>query len=326
MFKKKIYSFLFPNEVRRSIMNRRKAFKSYRFIQKITANFRKKKPYYSLVFFKNTHKIFFRLEALSKSLCPKTNLFEYKPMANSMTREEVLYEDGFYNKGHIENLRSKEIFIKRIRFKPGYQRIWRQAREAALEHFKIRTVYQQQLTKYLSKFYRQAHFNSFMYLETTLGRTIVYSRLLPDYATVSLFKEKNFIFLNGRSLPDLNTQVVPADFIQLIISNWFYIYNRWITNTTLLRMRKFKRLVYRKGMANKYKIIKLRKQKSRYTPKWIYYSRFDHSDIKTYFEVDYFTISMFVLYNPYILDYSAPDDTIDLRISIYKMYNWKYIT
>jgi hypothetical protein len=79
-------------------------------------------------------------------------------------------------------------------------------------------------------------------------------------------------------------------------------------------------------MAGKYKIIKLRKQKSRYTPKWIYYSRFDHSDIKSYFEVDYFTMSAFVLYNPYLVDYSAPDDTIDLRISIYKMYNWKYIT
>jgi hypothetical protein len=40
-----------------------------------------------------------------------------------MTREEILYEDDFANKGHIENLRSKEIFIRRIRFKPGYQRI-----------------------------------------------------------------------------------------------------------------------------------------------------------------------------------------------------------
>ena len=243
-----------------------------------------------------------------------------------MTREEVLYEDEFVNKGHVENLRGREIFIRRIRFKPGYQRIWRQAREAALEHFKIRTVYQQQLTKYLAKFYRQAHFNSFMYLETTLGRTLVYSRLLPDYATVTLFQEKSFIYLNGTVIPDLNTQVVPQDFIQLVISNWFYIYNRWVTNTTLLRTRKFKRLVYRKGMAGKYKIIKLRKQRSRYTPKWIYYSRFDHSDIKTYLEVDYFTMSMFILYNPYLLDYSAPDDTIDLRISIYKMYNWKYIT
>ena len=325
IFKKKLYSFLFPNEVRKAIMNRRKSFKSYRFVYN-KSNLRKKKGYYSLVFFKANYKNFFRLTALAQALPLRNKPLSQNWLNSVKTREEVLYEGEFHNKGHIENSRGREIFLKRIRFKPGYQRIWRQAREAALEHFNIRTVYQQQLTKYLSKFYRQAHFNSFMFLETTLGRTIVYSRLLPDYPSVNLFKEKNFIFLNRKSLPDLNTQVVPNDFIQLMVANWFYIYNRWVTNTTLLRTRKFKRLVYRKGMAHKYKVIKLRKQKSRYTPKWIYYSRFDHSDIKTYFEVDYFTMSMFVLYNPNTIDYSAPDDTIDLRISIYKMYNWKYIT
>lgn len=325
IFKKKLYSFLFPNEVRKAIMDRRKAFKSYHFIHK-ASNLKRRKSYYSLVFFKNTYKDFFKLENLNNSLGTNIDPLKYKSLRNLITREEIIYESEFKNRGHIENSRGREIFLKRIRFKPGYQRIWRQAREAALEHFKIRTVYQQQLTKYLSKFYRQAHFNSFMYLETTLGRTIVYSRLLPDYPTVNLFKDKNFIFLNGRTLPELSTQVVPTDFIQLLISNWFYIYNKYITNTTITRVQKFRRLVYRKGMAHKYKVIKLRKQKSRYTPKWVYYSRFDNSDIKTYFEVDYFTMSMYVIYNPYILDYSAPDDTIDLRISIYKMYNWKYIT
>ena len=122
MFKKKIYSFLFPNEVRKSIMNRRKAFKSYRFVYK-TSSFKKKKPYYSLAFFKNNHKDFFRLESLFKSLSSTNLPSNYKLLSNHMTREEILYEDDFANKGHIENLRSKEIFIRRIRFKPGYQRI-----------------------------------------------------------------------------------------------------------------------------------------------------------------------------------------------------------
>ena len=165
-----------------------------------------------------------------------------------------------------------------------------------------------------------------MHSETTLGRIIIFSKLLPDYESINLFRSKNFIFMNGKIIPDLNTQVAVHDFIQLIISNWFYIYNKWLTNITLLRGQKFKRLVYRKNMANQYKIIKLRKQKSRYTPKWIYYSRYDNSDIKSYLEVDYFTMSAFMIYNPFIFDYTAPDDTIDLRISIYKMYNWKYIT
>lgn len=328
MFKKKIYSFLFPNEVKKAIMDRRKSFKSYRFIYN-TSNFKNKKAYYSLVYFKNNYKNFFKVDSLNKAyknFNTWSSYSNYKFLLKSITREEVLYEDDFQNRGHLTIFQNKELFLKRIRFKPGYQRIWRQAREAALEHFNKRTVYQQQLTKYLSKFYRQAHYSAFLYSETTLGRTIVYSQLLPDYPTIEFFKNKNFIFLNGKVLPDLNIQVVPTDFIQLVISNWFYIYNRWITNNTLIRARKFKRLIYRKGMASKYKVVKLRKQKSRYTPKWIHYSRFDHSDIRTYFEVDFLTMSMMVIYNPYILDYYAPDSTIDLRISIYKMYNWKYIT
>lgn len=67
IFKKKLYSFLFPNEVRKAIMNRRKSFKSYRFIYN-KSNFRKKKGYYSLVFFKANYKNFFRLTALAQAL------------------------------------------------------------------------------------------------------------------------------------------------------------------------------------------------------------------------------------------------------------------
>jgi hypothetical protein len=58
-----------------------------------------------------------------------------------------------------------------------------------------------------------------MYSETTLGRIIIFSKLLPDYATINLFKDKNFIFLNGRIIPELNTQITVNDFIQLVISN-----------------------------------------------------------------------------------------------------------
>ena len=50
LFKKKKYSFLFPNEVRKSILNRRKAFKSYRFVYK-TSKLKKKKTLFFFNFF-----------------------------------------------------------------------------------------------------------------------------------------------------------------------------------------------------------------------------------------------------------------------------------
>jgi hypothetical protein len=43
-------------------------------------------------------------------------------------------------------------------------------------------------------------------------------------------------------------------------------------------------------------------------------------------EVDYLTLSTCVVYNPYLLHYFTPDDTPDWRSTIYRSYNWKYIT
>jgi hypothetical protein len=72
--------------------------------------------------------------------------------------------------------------------------------------------------------------------------------------------------------------------------------------------------------------MKNRKQKSQHTPTWIYNLRYDISDVKPYLEVDYFTLSTFVLYEPFLLLNYASDDVLDSRTNIYKLYNWKYIS
>ena len=53
---------------------------------------------------------------------------------------------------------------------------------------------------------------------------------------------------------------------------------------------------------------------------------YDISDVKPYLEVDYFTLSTFVLYEPFLLLNYASDDVLDSRTNIYKLYNWKYIS
>lgn len=96
---------------------------------------------------------------------------------------------------------------------------------------------------------------------------------------------------------------------------------RWISNWTIKRNLKFKRLVYKKGLASKKKVIKLRKQKSYYTPHWIYLTRYDFSDVKPFLEVDYFTLSFFTIYEPFLFENFTPDDLPDARFNIYRMYN-----
>jgi len=72
--------------------------------------------------------------------------------------------------------------------------------------------------------------------------------------------------------------------------------------------------------------MKLKKQRSYYTPHWIHLTRYDISDVKPFLEVDYFTLSAFIIYEPFLIQYYAPDEAPDFRPNVYRMYNWKYIT
>ena len=160
----------------------------------------------------------------------------------------------------------------------------------------------------------------------SLFRVIMYSRLLPDQSSLDLFWGRKYVFVNGQLPFNKKMILSQGDIIQLIVSNNYYITYRWLSIFTKQRHMKFKKLVYRKGLSRKYKLIKQRKQKSYYTPSWIYKNRFDFFDVKTFLEVDYFTLSAVVLYTPYLLSYYTYDNQLDLKINTFRLYNWKYIT
>jgi len=213
-----------------------------------------------------------------------------------------------------------------VRFKPGYQRLWRQARQALQASLHVNFQYQKRLTKYITRYYTQVNRYLFAASESSASNIILYSLLVPNYKTILSFQTKNFFYINGQVLHNVKQLVAPNDIIQIIVSLWYYIMFRWLHNWTLTRIKKFKRLVYRKGLASKYQLMKTKKRVSRYTPLWIFNTRYDNVDIKPYLEVDYLTLSVFLLHDPYLLVYYSPDNLPDMKLSIYRMYNWKYIT
>ena len=134
------------------------------------------------------------------------------------------------------------------------------------------------------------------------------------------------MFLNGHVMHDGGRLVFPNDVLQLVVSKWYYIYSRWLSNWTVQRVRKFKYMAYRKGLATKSKLMKKKKTKSRYTPSWIFSVRYDLTDVKPYLEVDYFTLTSCVIYEPFMLTSQPINELPELRHNIYRLYNWKYIT
>lgn len=338
LFKKKIFSFLYPNEVRNTLMIKKKKIVFYKLVYKLKHR-SKQKVHYSFASFNKTFINHYKTSLQNKSNAPitrelfsKLSTAEPQPQnASSLinyipSRDEILYDQNFIYRGVDLSFKRTEVKIPRVRFRPGYQRMWRSARNALKESMGLKFVYQQQLTRHLVRFYKNSNKYTFSRSEMSANKVIMYSRLLPDNPTVNIFIDQRLIYLNGRLLHTQQTILVPNDLVQLIVSIWYYVAYRWISNWTLKRHKKFKKLVYRKGLAGKHKIMKLKKQRSYYTPNWIYLARYDISDVKPFLEVDYLTLSMFVLYEPFITYSCTPDESPDFRPNIYRMYNWKYIT
>ena len=322
-WRKKINSFIQPNEYKNSIFFRKK--KSF-----INSLFRNQNIYNSNYSYTNS---ILRLSTLYNK---QTNLL-YRKLNLSLNKKINTNHSGFYTRNYGDQsksllfnyklgLNNYEARVTRVRFKPGYQNIWRRVRGALKDYLGLKYIYQQQLTKYLSKFYVSSTRYLWGCSEMSIRRIILYSRLLPDQSSLDLFWSKKYIFLNGLLPINQNTILSPGDIIQLVISINYYVISRWLNSLTKNRTSKFRRLVYKKGLSRKYKVIKQRKQKSYYTPSWIYKNRFDFFDTKNFLEVDYFTLSAIVLYTPYLLNYHAYDNQLDLKINTFRLYNWKYIT
>jgi len=87
----------------------------------------------------------------------------------------------------------------------------------------LKFVYQQQLTRYLVRFYRDSNKYTFSRSEMSTNRIIMYSRLLPDEPTIKIFTDQRLIYLNGTIVYDPSRVLVANDLIQLIISMWYYV-------------------------------------------------------------------------------------------------------
>ena len=310
IIKKIFYSFLKPNELKKSVLNSRKKFIFNKTLNLLKIN---KVLFKQLLKSKRNITSYFKLNSLLDR--PSYGTY-FTDKLNLLSNKLV------FNK---TSLISRELRIPRVRFKPGYQRLWRNFRLAFAESINFRYIYQQQLTRYLTRFFRKLNQTYFSFKESNIRNITIYSRLLPDLATFYTFFKNELIFLNGKVLKNTSLHVYTNDFIQIEISNWYYIFSRWLSSFILKRNLKLKSLVFRKSLASRYKLMKQTKQRSNYTPNWIFTTQYDFADVKPFIEVDFFTLSMFMLYDYNTLLYYSPNDVRVTRYNLLRLYNWKYI-
>lgn len=214
------------------------------------------------------------------------------------------------------------INIRRVRFKPGYMSQWRQARSVLKVSMNLKFRYQYRLTRYLSRYSKFIRFRTYAVLEMQLINVILRARFLPDKETVKTFLQNNLVFLNGAACANPTLQVFVGDFIQLVVSVKFYILSKWLLNWTLKKRLRLRGVTKRKAAAN---ASSDEKQRSRLIPHWVLFSKNAISDVAKYAEVDYFTLSLFVLYEPFLWSDLDPYSILGTRFGVINMYNWKYI-
>jgi len=218
-----------------------------------------------------------------------------------------------------DQMRDVDPRVPRIKFKPGYTRIWRKARMGVKDYFQIKFQYQHRLTRFLPHFYKLSRVSLIKSTEMKLENLLLATHLLPDWKTCTEFTDKNLVFLNGKPVFNIKVYVVKNDLLQILISMKYYILFKWMTNWEMSKNARLNHLLYLSRLKTKRTFRKK-------LPDWVLRRISYPYDVPKYLEVDFLTLSAFVLYEPYL-----PTDFTHIyqkfsRSPIYNVYNWKYLT
>ena len=230
------------------------------------------------------------------------------------------------NYAYLDKLqRSKRRLVKvtRVRFKPGYGRIWRAARTSIREITKISSRYQYRLTPKLQWLYLQHRKTPSTQIKLGLDYALMSTHLLPDCWSVNEMFATKSVFLNGITATNQAVQVFVNDFVQLTVSLKFYITLKWLRNWSENRQKRVYRVHFTKnrpsGTDRNFKFV-------RTLPEWFLDLRLTYRAVPQHFEVDFFTLSAFVLHDSLVSSPTEPTRPNLYEWSYLNMYNWKYIT
>lgn len=130
LFKKQLFSFLYPNQVRNNLMFRKKKLLYYSLVYKNLRKF-KDRDYFSFTSFKKQFKLHYLTQVnLTNNVYnlsnPVTSLMKFSSSAfalNSNDSSSIEYLENYQSRGLDNGFKVSEVRIPRVRFKPGYQRL-----------------------------------------------------------------------------------------------------------------------------------------------------------------------------------------------------------
>ena len=216
--------------------------------------------------------------------------------------------------------------IRRIRFKPGYGRIWRSARVSVKDLLGIRTKYQYRLTPILQKQYLYSRNEKIERLSFTLGYALLSAKFAHDTWVLTSLLTNNNVYLNGTVCTNDKTRIFTNDFVQLLVNLKYYISLRWLKNWTFRKRNKVSKIFYKKIRPGITRGAAKTPKLSRNLPNYFFSLKYCYSDVPRCFEVDYFSLSLFVIHDQLRFERYLPRQQFRINYFTLNMYNWKYIT
>jgi hypothetical protein len=115
------------------------------------------------------------------------------------------------------------LSIRRVRFRPGYQRLWRQARSAINYTLGYNCRYQVGLTKRLARVRRSNNYLRGLARDVTLVNVLIYSQFVFDVPTSKHLLQSSLVYVNGSSTSNQSLTLFVGDFVQLEVNLRYYI-------------------------------------------------------------------------------------------------------
>ena len=144
------------------------------------------------------------------------------------------------------NERSKYLRIRRLKFKPGYSRLWRESRVDIKEILEMKIRYQNRLTLKLHQLYHYQDRGSSTYSTATIFFALLGSQISVDMWSTLEFFNNEVIYLNGKLCTNRYTHLFLHDLIQIVINLKFYFLTRFLQNRIFLTIARFNKIFYRK--------------------------------------------------------------------------------
>ena len=318
LIKQKLFSFTYKSDMRRHLLRKSTKWRSSSIL---VSYFRKKR---SLRWKKSYNPIYKELKLSTKL----SSLTLNEPISNLRSMLSRRFSSS-HSTSIVQYIKRKKfgkkyskLKIPVIKFKPGLSTWWRRARRSLVQGLNLKFRYQHRLTKFIINYRKILHKKFLPVFEMRLFNILVRTRLILDQITSKKFIDNRLVFVNGVCCVNRNLQLFTNDFLQLIVTYKYYIIFRWLLNYSIKMKKRIKHFSWK----NKQRKRRPDKQWSYRLQKSVLPHKHLILDVAKYLEVDFFTLSAFILYDPFLWNDLDRYNVLSVQYGIINLYNWKYIT